>query len=258
VALKPASIFGLLALVMPLAGCTEHSLQFGDDPRLLWWTDHETGDFSDWLGKSQQGGFVLTGGSRVEVVAGIARSGTHALRITDESPAARDFPLVARNGPLPTGVYTSAWYYVPRALHPLSYWWFVLYRSRHPPYDSAAFRDELRLSFTTRPDGSMGSVLITEELGTIQPLIDREIPVATWFHIETYLYATDGADGEFKAWQDGQLTFQAKGKMMETTWAEWMTGGVVDGLTTDAAELYIDDAAISERRLGPLPPFERD
>jgi hypothetical protein len=256
-ALSRCSLALLVALSL-LTGCTDQSLEFGDDPRFLWWTDHETGDLSDWLGKSQQGGFVLRGGSRVEVVDGIARSGSHALRITDANPTQRDFPLVARNGPLPSGIYTSAWYYLPAPLAPLNYWWFVLYRSRHAPYDMDSFRDEIRLSFTHRPDGSMGSVLLTEELGTIAPLVDREIPIGRWFHIETYLRATDGSDGEFKAWQDGELTFQASGKMMETSWAEWMIGGVCDGLTTDANQLYIDDAAVSKERLGPLPPFERN
>jgi hypothetical protein len=33
---------------------------------------------------------------------------------------------------------------------------------------------------------------------------------------------------------------------------------VVDALTTDASQLYIDDAAISKRRLGPVPPFSRE
>ena len=79
---------------------------------------------------------------------------------------------------------------------------------------------------------TMGSVLLTEELGTIQPLVDREIVVGRWFHIESYLHATDGDDGEFDAWQDGELTFHATGKMMETSWAEWMTGGIADGLET--------------------------
>jgi hypothetical protein len=37
-----------------------------------------------------------------------------------------------------------------------------------------------------------------------------------------------------------------------------MIGGVVDALTSSASELYIDDAAISKRRLGPLPPFTRE
>lgn len=247
----------ILALACPLlVGCTEQALSFGNDPRFLWWTDHETGDTSDWLAQGGHGGFILLGNSRVEVVEGIARSGTHALLVEDESPKQRDFPLAARSGPLPTA-YASAWYYLPEALHPTSYWWFVLYRSRHPPYDFNSFRDEIRLSFTIRPDGSMGSVLLSEELGTIQPLVDREIPVGRWFHIETYLRVSDDTDGEFSAWQDGELTFHATGKMMETTWTEWMTGGVADGLETSGSRLYVDDVAISNERLGPRPPFER-
>jgi hypothetical protein len=250
-------LFSLASAVFLLAGCTEEALFLGDDPKFSWWTDHESGDVSDWVGKSEEGGFILEGNSRVEVVSGTARSGKYALLIQDLSPGARDFPLAARNGPLPLGVYTSAWYYLPRPVQPISYWWFVLYRSRHPPYDFNSFRDEIRLSFTNRADGSMGSELLTEELGEIAPVVEREIPVGRWFHIETYLRATDGPDGEFAVWQDGEKTYEATGKMMETTWAEWMTGAVVDGLATDASELYIDDAAISKERLGPLPPFTR-
>lgn len=240
-----------------LCGCGEPQLRFGEDPRLLWWTDHETGDLSDWLGKSGDGGFVLRGNSRVEVVDGVARSGAHSLLIDDLSPDERDFPLAARNGPLPAGIYASAWYYLPAPLKPKTYWWFVLYRSRRPPYDTMSFRDEIRLSFATRADGAMGVELLTEELGTVPPTVDREIEVGTWFHIETYLRATEGADGEFKAWKDGELIFTATGKMTDTTWIEWMTGCVADGLTSDGSRLYVDDAALSTERLGPLPPFER-
>jgi hypothetical protein len=239
-----------------LLGCGEDALFLGDDPRLLWWTDHESGDLSDWVGKTGSGGFILPGKSRVEVVSSNARSGSYALLIQDLVPDQRDYPLAARNGPLPAGVYASAWYYLPRAVQPISYWWFVLYRSRRAPYFQS--RDEIRLSFTTRADGSMGCELLTEELGKIAPLVDREIPVGRWFHIETYLRATDGSDGEFNAWQDGEQIFHATGKMMETAWAEWMIGGVIDGLATDASDLYIDDAAISKERLGPLPPFSRE
>ncbi|HEY5377533.1 MAG TPA: hypothetical protein VIK01_27830 [Polyangiaceae bacterium] len=255
--MKTQALLGL-ALALLACGCAERTLAFGDDARMLWWTDHETGDFSEWLGKGGQGGFILPGNSLVQITQAHAYSGTHSLLIEDDSPHQRDFPLAARNGPLPPGgAYASAWYYLPAAIHPTSYWWFVLYRSRHPPYTADANRDEIRLSFTTRADGTMGSVLLTEELGTIQPLVDREIVVGRWFHIESYLHATDGDDGEFDAWQDGELTFHATGKMMETSWAEWMTGGIADGLETSGSQLYIDDPAITTERLGPLPPFER-
>jgi hypothetical protein len=59
-------------------------------------------------------------------------------------------------------------------------------------------------------------------------------------------------------WQDGELTFHATGQTSETTYTEWMVGAVADGLTTPASQVYIDDAAISRRRLGPLPPFTRN
>ena len=44
----------------------------------------------------------------------------------------------ARNGPLPVEVYCSAWFYMPGPLKPKNYWWFVLFRSRQPPYDDKA------------------------------------------------------------------------------------------------------------------------
>jgi hypothetical protein len=250
----------LLTALASLAnfGCGDRSLWFGDDPDIIWWNDHESGDLSGWTGGVSPGGFVIPGRSSVEVVKGTARSGQYALLVTDMSPNMRDYPLAARNGPLSLEVYASAWYYLPLQLRPTTYWWFMLFRSRHPPYDSQSFRDEIQLSFTTRADGTMGSVLLSPELGTVAPLTDREIPVGRWFHIEAFLRTATDDSGEIRVWQDGDLTFQATGRTSETTYTEWMVGGVVDGLTTPASQIYIDDAAISRRRLGPLPPFTRE
>ena len=255
------SFFFALACLAPV-GCSGRSMSFGDDPDVLWWTDHESENLSGWTGGvgpdgGGPGGFTIMGGSTVRVVQGIARSGHWALLVTDLSPNSRDYPLAARNGPLPLEMYCSAWYYIPLQLHPKTYWWFMLFRSRHPPYDDQSFRDEVRLSFTTRPDGTMGSVLQSPEWGDVQPLVDREIPVGRWFHIEVFLRTATDASGQVMVWQDGELTFQASGQTSQTTYTEWMVGGVVDSLTTPASQLYIDDAAISRRRLGPVPPFTR-
>jgi hypothetical protein len=239
-------------------GCAPRSMSFGDDPDVIWWNDHESGDLSGWTGGVSPGGFIIPGSSTVEVVQGLARSGNHALLVTDKSPDMRDYPLAARNGPLPPEVYGSAWYYLPLPLRPKTYWWFMLFRSRHPPYDSQSFRDEVRLSFTTRADGTMGSVLLSPDLGTVQPLVDREIPVGRWFHIEMFHRTATDDSGEVMVWQDGELTFRATGRTSETTYSEWMVGAVVDGLTTSASQIYIDDAALARRRLGPVPPFTRE
>jgi len=252
-----------------LAGCSASSFSFGNHPDVIWWTDHESGDLSEWKEGAPNGGFILPGNSRVEVTKGIARSGEYALHIQDQSHDARDFPLAARNGPLPVEVYCSAWFYMPAPLKPKDYWWFVLFRSRQPPYDDkAAFRDEIALSFTTRADGSVGTVVRarspmntpdSKELdASLPPLLDLPVPVGQWFHIEVFHRTGTDDSGHFMVWQDGQLTFDVAGRNAQTTWAEWMLGGVVDALTTDASQLYIDDAAMAKRRLGPTAPFSRE
>src|SRR5260370_42678015 len=93
----------LLTVALAL-GCNNRSLSFGDDPGVLWWTDHETGDLSDWLGKSAAGGYILTRSSRVEVGEGPVRSGTDALRINHGRPNHPAYPLAAPNTPSPLGV----------------------------------------------------------------------------------------------------------------------------------------------------------
>ena len=174
-----------------LAGCSDSSFTFGNHPDVTWWTDHESGDLSDWTGSTAPGGFIILGNSRVEVVKGLARSGDYALRVQDESHDNRDYPLAARSGPLPIEVYCSAWYYMPQPLRPKSYWWFALFRSRQPPYDAEAkFRDEIAVSFTTRPDGRVGTSLLkrsamsavdSPELDeAVPPKLELPVPVAQW------------------------------------------------------------------------------
>jgi hypothetical protein len=250
------------------SGCGDVAFSFGKHPDVTWWTDHETGDLSEWKESTPPGGFILPGNSRIEVVSGIARSGHYSLLVQDKSHDTRDFPLAARNGPLPIEMYSSAWFYMPAALQPKSYWWFMLFRSRHAPYDSGSFRDEIALSFTSRTDGSVGTVIRTRSPGSsptsteldesVPPLVDRPVPVGQWFHIEIFHRTGTDDSGHMTVWQDGELTFDFSGRNSETNWNEWMVGGVVDSLTTDASMLYIDDAAISTKRLGPLPPFTRE
>lgn len=242
-----------------VAACGDSSFSFGNHPDVIWWTDHESGDLSDWTGSVAPGGFILPGSSRIEVVKGLARSGDYALLVQDNSPNNRDYPLAARNGPLPVEVYCSAWYYMPAPLRPKSYWWFALFRSRHAPYDAGSFRDEVNVSFTSEADGSVGTRLSSPDLGdSVPPVLKLPVPVGRWFHIEVFHRTGTDETGEVDVWQDGELTFHVTGKNSETDYAEWMIGGVVDALTTDASQLYIDDAAISRRRLGPVPPFTRE
>ena len=249
------------------AGCGESSLSFGNDPAFIWWTDHETGDLSGWTGGTPNGGFTIPGQSRVEVVKGIARSGEYALHIQDDSPDSRDYPLAARKGPLPVEVYCSAWYYLPEPLRPKKYWWFMLFRSRQPGANPD-FRDEIALSFASRPDGSVGTRVhrrspmlppdSTELDESVAPELNLPVPIAQWFQIEVFHRTGTDDSGQLTVWQDGQLTFDLVGRNSQNNHAEWMVGGVVDALTTSASQLYIDDAAIAKRRIGPVQPFTRE
>ena len=53
-AMKRVCSFALLSLA---AGCSDQSFSFGGHPDLYWWTDHESGDVSDWNGKVDPGGW---------------------------------------------------------------------------------------------------------------------------------------------------------------------------------------------------------
>lgn len=251
------------------AGCGDSSLTFGTDPDFIWWTDHETGDLSEWTGGAPAGGFTILGHSTVEVVKGTAHSGDYALHIRDDSPDMRDFPLAARNGPLPVEVYCSAWYYLPEPVQPKQYWWFMLFRSRNVPEAVGDyFRDEIALSFISRPDGGTGTRVLRRSLAlpvdsteldeSVAPELELPVPIARWFHIEVFHRTGSDDSGQLSVWQDGVLTFDIAGPNSLTDHAEWMVGGVVDGLNTPASELYIDDAAITKRRIGPTRPFARE
>jgi hypothetical protein len=60
-------------------------------------------------------------------------------------------------------------------------------------------------------------------------------------------------------WVDGELLFDLTDTpTMPSTYAEWGVGGVADVITPPRATSYVDDAAISTRRLGPdFPIFWR-
>jgi hypothetical protein len=89
-------------------------------------------------------------------------------------------------------------------------------------------------------------------------LVDREIPVATWFQVEGYLKASAEDDGIVRLWLDGTLVFEFEGQMDPSRGLNWTIGGGSEQLESGAATLIIDDAAITRRRLGPdSGPFRR-
>jgi hypothetical protein len=260
IARAPAA--ALFAAACAVAACGPAPVDLGPSPEILWWSDHETGDFSDWL----QGGdgFVWSAeGGHIEVAAGIARSGTHAIRAGVVSPTAgmQSAGIAMRTGGTPARAYYSAWYYVPAAATDTTYWLFFKFRSRRTATDSTTIVDVWDLDFLPAGGGTMrlslyhhGSGAIAA--GVIAPIAPAEIPIGRWFQIETLLSAAADETGQLTVWQDGMKVYDIAGKAtMPSAYVEWSVGGITEMIDPGGATLYVDDAAISTERLGPSFPI---
>lgn len=263
--MKMACALRLLVVIAAATGCGEPGFSFGDHPDFYWWTDHESPTSRRWTDGPKPGapgGFIDNPGeSRLEVVAGIARSGAHAAHVKVFNPplASISVALAGRNGPFPGDAYYSAWFYLPAAPAPRTYWTFFRLRSPASPGETAIL-DELNLSFTLRADGSLGIDL--DWPGHVFPLSPNSVavPIGEWFQIEAFQHSATEKTGQIQVWQDDVLIFDYEGSTPLTPFVDWSVGAIVDSLKDGSgSELYIDDAAITKRRLGPsAPPFAAD
>ncbi len=252
-------MFAALAPVL-LVGCTDRALSFGDNADYYFWSDHETGDTSDWTDRGPHGGFVVNAEATIDVELGPSRSGTHSLHVHGVNPSTGGWTtaLVARNRPLPTEAYYSAWYFLPEALAPHKFWDVALFRSRAEATGDTPFRNEFAVQLGPTVKGELSVQLLGGNDEVPQPIQQLAVPVAIWFQLEVYQRIASDGSGRLTAWQDGVEIYDFVGPTSATPYVEWMVGTVVDHLDTPAADLYIDDAAITRRRLGSAGgPFTR-
>jgi hypothetical protein len=80
-------------------------------------------------------------------------------------------------------------------------------------------------------------------------------------HLEAYLHQSSGFDGRLTLWQDGQQLFDFQDvrtcydNPTFNSWRcdnLWSLNNYSDGLSPNPATIYVDDAAISLTRLGPV------
>ncbi|MGC4086951.1 MAG: heparin lyase I family protein [Polyangiaceae bacterium] len=247
---------GLLAAALTACGCSSDPVFLGQNPDIVWWTDHESGDFSDW----NQGGKVWTiGGGKVDMVSTPARSGTHALRsVTDASnPSELSVAIATREGEQAGVLCYSAWYYLPSLVSATDVWLFFKFRSRQQIDDSSTSVEVWDLDVV--PSGSdFVFSLYSHQRTTLFSAPSARVPVLRWFQLEACLLASNGADGWLTVWLDGAQLFRIEGPTAPTRWVEWNVGSVAQATTPAAATVYIDDAAVSTRQLGPdFPVFWR-
>jgi hypothetical protein len=257
--LRGARLGALFCVALGLCACGSKPVDLGPDPQILWWTDYETADFSDWTRDGRGSTWVAAGGS-VEVASDYARSGTHSMRSVVVSPGlgTQSSGMARRSDGLPAEAYYSAWFYVPAPITATDYWLFSKFRSRTVASDPNTFVDVWDIDIRVQ-EGAMHFALYHHDSGDEQALVTPLVPVGRWFQLEAFMRPTPDASGRLSVWIDGTLLFDlVDTPTMPTTYVEWSVGAVAETVTPPRVTLYVDDAAISTRRLGPeFPVFWR-
>lgn len=252
--------------------------------RVIWATDHETGDLSDWY-RGHGGGVFNSGTGRVSVTTEAAHTGRYSAKmevwgIDQGVQACRLF----RWGERLTEGYFSAWYMFP--VLPQVNDWLTIFEFKKravlgsnvviSPLKKAALdsnavadstqsvpQDSIRREIIdptwynevrTRPQGIILTLSHWNRAwnlpGNVQdaPLIGA----GRWFHVEWY-YRDGVEDGIIRVWIDGKPIWSlenvdTRGVDPYIQWAPVLYG---TGVTPGHLVLYVDDAVISPRRIGP-------
>jgi hypothetical protein len=252
-----AAVLGFAAL--GLLACSAKPVDLGRDPDVLWWTDYETADFSDWTRDNLGSTWVSSGGT-VDIVTDVARSGSHSMRSVVLSPGlgTQSSGNARRSEGPPEEAYYSAWFYIPAPISAADYWLFSKFRSRTVASDPNTFVDVWDMDILVQ-DGAMRFALYHHDSGDEQALATPDVPVGHWFQLEAFLRPAADASGSLSVWVDGTLLYDLENTpTMPTSYVEWSVGGTAEVVTPPRVTLYVDDAAISTRRLGPdFPVFWR-
>ena len=249
-------ILVLTAFTRLLCGCAPANV--GQSPEILWWTDHETGDFSDW---DRAGGYHWTsegGGAEIVTSPNPTRSGEYSFRSSVTAPGAgtQSGAQASRGGGLPTEAYYSAWYYFPQGVSSTNYWLFSKFRSRTDPNDDSTVVNTWDLDVMTDSNGVMSLALYHHSNSDGQTADTPSIPIGRWFQVEAFLRAVNDNTGRLTIWFDGVQTFDIVGQpTMPSAYIEWSVGGITEVISPNPSAMYIDDAAISTKRLGPNFPI---
>lgn len=217
---------------------------------LLWSTDHEVGDFSDWErggpmygGEYEWGdvsGYVDGGAGRDESNGVVAEINTAAPHET--SGGVRMYRRIETSG-----AFYSAWYRLEAAHRVLDWWSIFLFHARDEIlslendvslWDVRVVDDEagrLRLEFFDHD--TQASTPAPAGRGAVQP--------GEWFEIQAYLDFRPPADTRLSVWQDGQLLFDMKGlRTARENHVYWCVGNGAGKLSPADSTLYLDDAAV--------------
>lgn len=260
----PEIILGDGESPLPLAGAatggtgggstTGGAAPAADEPwppgELVWSTDHEVGDFSDWEdGGDFYGGEYEWGDVNSYVDLGVGRD--------ESNGVVADINTVAR-GETSGGVrmyrrveasaaYYSAWFRLEEA-HRVTDWWSIfLFHARD---ESLSLENDVSLWDVRLVNDEAGRLALQffdhdTMRGTSSPLGAGRVTPGTWFELKAYLDYRPPNETRLIVWQDDALLFDMK--RLHTAPEEhvyWCVGNGAAELSPADSTLYLDDAAV--------------
>jgi hypothetical protein len=214
---------------------------------ILWSSNAESGDFSDW----QRGGAIQGGTyqqmTTVMVADQQAHSGTRAYRINFDSSNDQDHMAEFYRRVETAPAYYSAWFYIPEAHAPTTFWTVLYFFYQLQPGTAFSRRGLWDINLNRQ------SAYFFDETSRRQ--VDAQprkpYPIAQWFHLEAY-FSYEGRNGHIRVWLDGEQILDVPNLgAAPSDDLYWGVGSDTDGLTPAGCTLYVDDAAISTSRVGP-------
>jgi hypothetical protein len=231
-------------------------------PTTLWRADNETGDFSQWTARAG-GGVFISGSGVASISTNVAHSGSHAVQmsvVTDgvDSEAVRLFRWYEPGNPQYPDLYYSVWYYIPQIFQVTGnqvgsdYWNVFQWKSKYFLGGEERTDPTWVLNVGNRPNGAMYFYLYDEINKRSYSQTLRNLPVGKWFHVEAFAHRATDNSGHLTFWQDGAQIFDLSG--VQTSLGgelQWSVDSYTRSLIPNTAKIYVDDAVISIRRIGP-------
>ena len=218
---------------------------------VVWSTDHETGDLSDWeRGGTASGGQYYWSSGNGAVVPGRGRGQSRGLRCVidtagdEPSHGARVYRRVQ-----PAPAFYSAWFFLEEP-HTVTDWWAIfLFHARNDSLSLDDYRSLWDVRIVERADGNMALQFFDHHTqGAVTGAI---VAAGTWFQIEAYLDYRPPSATRLDIRLDGAPLFHLEG--LDTAIEAnvfWVLGNGGAGLQPTRSTVFIDDVAITAARAG--------
>lgn len=228
---------------------------------ILWSAGLETGDLSEW--SINGGGPFISGSGRASVATRPVHSGRYSMRLTIShadgtrgNQAIRMFRYRLIEGSLlPREAYYSVWMYFPVRGRPRVFWDLIQWKTK---LTSGRVDPVFVLNVTNVGTAGRMHFYLFDSVRRRTVATSRvPIPVRRWVQIETYYRWSSGPTGRVVVYQDGRRIVQARRVVTELrsrniNARQWSVNNYSDDIQPSTYALFVNDAAITRRRLGPL------